>query len=117
MRGEDKRGEGNEAPKGRRRARGGVLFRGRPGELPGRGARCLAAERGERVQRDGDKERGGRRASKFTYARRGRWRRDRAGECRSARREDAKLMPAMCSTKRRLPGRGRVRPKRTGQCR
>jgi hypothetical protein len=29
MRGEDKRGERNEAPKGRRRARGGVLFRGR----------------------------------------------------------------------------------------
>jgi hypothetical protein len=80
------------------------------GALPRRGGRSLAGVRGERVQRDGDKERGGHRASEFAHARRGRWRCHGAGECRSARREVAKMVPATCSTKRRLPGRGRERP-------
>jgi hypothetical protein len=38
------------------KARGGVLSRSRPGALPRRGKRCLAAERGGWRQRDGDKD-------------------------------------------------------------
>jgi hypothetical protein len=43
---------------GRVRGRPGVLINGRrPGELPGRGVRCLAVERGESRQEKHDKER------------------------------------------------------------
>jgi hypothetical protein len=37
------------------RARAGVLFRRRLGELPGRGIRCLATERGENGLQEGNK--------------------------------------------------------------
>jgi hypothetical protein len=90
-------------------ARGGVLFRGPPGQLPGHGICCLVAERGERGQEEPDKEMSWVCARVSTGAGSVRRREDGSRGSRSARGEKAELSPARCSTEHRLPGHGRER--------
>jgi hypothetical protein len=88
-------------------ALGGVLYREWPGELPGRGIRCLAAERGESGQQEYDKRR--RRCCDRGSARvgHGLWRGFRLGGSRLARGEVAETLHARCSMLCRLTEHGR----------
>jgi hypothetical protein len=91
------------------------LIRERPGELPGRGIRCLATERGERGQEEPDKEKSWVCATVSRGVGRVRWREDGSRGSRSARGEKAELSPARCLSNRQPSGRGGYRPIETRQ--
>jgi hypothetical protein len=83
--------------------------------LPRRGARCLAAARGELGQKKRDKKRGWGCARQSMAERGGLWRSAASEGGRSAWREDAELAHARCSTPSRPSEHARGRPRKTGQ--
>jgi hypothetical protein len=85
------------------RGRPGVLITGRrPGELPGRGVRCLAVERGESGQEKHDKERRRGCASMLGYSVLGSWRDWRVGGGRYLLVGSRPWTHATCSRKGRV---------------
>jgi hypothetical protein len=85
----------------------GVAFHLEDGRCPARTWRSLIGGGVRRVcpgGREQEGERGCARGSMVTG--RAVWRGDREGGSRSARRDDAKAMPARCSTQSRLPEHG-----------